>query len=515
MKQSRKKRRRSKQNDVVAENKGNNSDNNGGIEERRVIEGLVEAFSLASIEEAQAAYREANGDPNKAADFLSDNSEAYQASCSSSNMSSNGGSSSGSSSNGGNVDCVEFRGNKGKKVVAAAGTISNFLGKDYVSVTPKKEVVKEKEFNGGGGCGGGKVNNVEEAEQFLCSMLGDDCELGMAIVKDVLCNCGYDVEKAMEILLDLSAPSSEAYASDKYSNCSENSRYMDFSDSFWQLSDKGSDSNSYCSESDVQDNMQFFNYTGRNYADALLSSDSSRKLHAASARMDGDELPQQLLESLFNMPKSAEHEPSTMNWKNVVKQMETFAQKRVRLGCSDSLPQHMITQAVAKGTEYQMFRGTAQQHWDKTRTCYNKAASAYSSGEKNYARYMSEKAKSYSKMAREADEKASLEIFKTRNKGIQNSLTIDLHGQHVKQAMRVVKLHLLFATYISSVQYIRVITGCGSRGLGKSVVKQSVINLLKQERVTWWEENSGTVLIKVEGPREFSFLDSESDSDPE
>ncbi|XP_074289927.1 SMR domain-containing protein At5g58720 [Silene latifolia] len=512
MKQSRKQRRRSKQNVVVSENKDNNCDNNGGIEEQRIIEGLVEAFSLASIEEAQAAYREANGDPNKAADILSDNSEAYQASCSSSNQSSNGGSSS-TSSNGDTVACAEFRGNKGKKVVAAAGTISNFLGKDYVSDTSRKEVVKEKGFGchggGGGGCGG-KVNNVEEAEQFLCSMLGDDCELGMAIVKDVLCSCGYEVEKALEVLLDLSASPSESSASDKYSNCSENSRYMDLSDSFW-----GSDSNSYCSESDVQDNMQFFNYTGRNYADALLSSNSSRKLGAENARMDGDELPQQLLESLFSMPKSAEHEPSTMNWKNVVKQMETFAQKRVGLGCTDSLPQHVITQAVAKGTEYQMFRGTAQQHWDKTRTCYNKAAAAFSSGEKNYARYMSEKAKLYSKMAREADEKASLEIFKTRNRGIQNSLTIDLHGQHVKQAMQVVKLHLLFATYISSVQYIRVITGCGSRGLGKSVVKQSVINLLKKERVAWSEENSGTVLIKLEGPREFSFLDSESDSEPE
>ena len=45
----------------------------------------------------------------------------------------------------------------------------------------RKEVVKEKGFGGGG------KFNVEEAEQFLCSMLGDDTELSMAVVKDVLC----------------------------------------------------------------------------------------------------------------------------------------------------------------------------------------------------------------------------------------------------------------------------------------------------------------------------------------
>lgn len=35
-----------------------------------------------------------------------------------------------------------------------------------------------------------------------------------------------------------------------------------------------------------------------------------------------------------------------------------------------------------------------------------------------------------------------------RNKDFENVITIDLHGQHVKQAMRLFKLHLLFGTYV-------------------------------------------------------------------
>ncbi|KAL5677442.1 hypothetical protein ACJX0J_013573, partial [Zea mays] len=32
---------------------------------------------------------------------------------------------------------------------------------------------------------GGRKDSVEEAEQFLCSMLGDNSELGMGVVRDV------------------------------------------------------------------------------------------------------------------------------------------------------------------------------------------------------------------------------------------------------------------------------------------------------------------------------------------
>ncbi|TYI21760.1 hypothetical protein ES332_A06G060500v1 [Gossypium tomentosum] len=58
-----------------------------------------------------------------------------------------------------------------------------------------------------------------------------------------------------------------------------------------------------------------------------------------------------------------------------------------------------------------------------------------------------------------------------------------------------------------------VITGCGTHGMGKSKLKQSVTKLLEKEGIQCREENRGTILIKLDGYREFSFLESNSDTE--
>ncbi|KAF3662965.1 hypothetical protein FXO37_12228 [Capsicum annuum] len=103
--------------------------------------------------------------------------------------------------------------------------------------------------------------------------------------------------------------------------------------------------------------------------------------------------------------------------------------------------------------------------------------------------------------------------FCCRNKNIENIITIDLHGQHVKPAMRLLKLHLLFGAFVRSVRLFRVITGCGVHGVGKSKLKNSVVELLRKERIECTEENRGTLLIKLNGRMNFSFLDADDDDD--
>lgn len=378
--------------------------------------------------------------------------------------------------------------NKGR-VVAATGMVSSMLGKDYVPTSSRKRGVDK--FKG--------VSN-DDAEQFLCSMLSDDCELGMDLVKDVLGQCAYDVEKALDSLLELTDPSSELSNIGQDQN--ENTSGKDtrpYLESSYDSSDVTSD---FASSSDSDLNMGF---NSRNYYDVLAGFGTQPVPGPKST----SEMTQDVLESLFQSRKSKKHEPSNMNWRNVVKKMESFGET---LGYP-SLDTTKDQPIPAKGVDYQVYRSTASEQWDSMKSYYHKAASAYANGKREYAAYLSDQGRQCNEKARQADKRASQDIFNSRNKDFENIITIDLHGQHVKQGMKLLKLHLLFGAYVRSVRLFRVITGCGSHGVGKSKLKQSVINLLESENIDWNEENRGTLLIKLNGQREFSFLDSGSDSE--
>lgn len=503
MKHRRKNRRSKASKQVVVVNGSVTSENESAVK------ALTDVFSSVCVEEAKCAYKEANGDLNKAVVILGDMVERKEedkiTSCSSS--SGNVGSSLESCNSdvfvgvgGHSWQNAVQRKAKTKKLVAATGTVATMIGKDYVRTTPKKICSKFKGLND-------ETLGNDDVEQFLCSMLGEDSDLSLAVVRDVLCQCGYEVEKALSVLLELSASSNEQpKLSDFSANWKEEAVFLHSSDGF---TDRTSDSTSHSSEGEVQDNVWFWGPPGRNRL--KVPAGNSEHSSSSTAGNSGPQLPQEILESLFNMPapKSAEHEPTTMNWKNVVKKMTSLGQ---RFGSSPNdipAPQH----TYAEGAEYQLFRETAKQHWESMRSHYQKAATAFSNGQKEHAAYLADQGRLHNKKAQEADEKASQDIFAARNKNIENMITIDLHGQHVKPAMRLLKLHLLFGAFVRSVRLFRVITGCGAHGVGKSKLKNSVVELLKKERIEWSEENRGTLLIKLNGRMNFSFLDADDDDD--
>ncbi|XP_022755886.1 SMR domain-containing protein At5g58720-like isoform X2 [Durio zibethinus] len=462
-------------------------------EQKKSLNSLMKAFCSISLEQATSAYNQAKGVLDKVAEMLSNlidnDNESEDPEPSTSSISSGSSSSGSSGSDFAETVCTQnpnslrgrCRGGKQqKRVVAAIGTVSTVLGKEYVKARPRRDSAAEAAAR--------SVLVKEEAEQFLFSMLGDESELGVAVVRDVLCQCGYNVEKALDALLDLSASFYEQ--SKKYNDNVNNRQDTGFLSEFADhLTDRAPDCMSNSSESELQDSIGSVGF---------------------GCRSNVLNLPQEVLDSLFNIPKSSKQKPSTMHWRNVVKKLQSLGPGIDVCTSSVAEPQQDI---YAKGDEYHEFRMTAKEHWDSMRSYHQKAATAYSKGEWGYSAYHSNQGKIQTKLAREADERASQDIFEARNKGFENVITIDLHGQHVKQAMRLLKLHLLFGTHVPSVRTLRVITGCGTHGMGKSKLKQSVIKLLEKEGIQWSEENCGTVLVKVDQYREFSFLDSDSDTE--
>ncbi|CAI9301053.1 unnamed protein product [Lactuca saligna] len=466
-------------------------------DQSRVLNDLTEGIASFSIEETIENLTETTS--NSSANRDDDSAESFG---NSTETSSSSGSYALSNCDGYNhrIGGKVSKGHRGNKVIAATGMVSTVLGKDYVK---RRGVSKWKGFADEGA-------SHEDAEQFLCSMLSDDCELGMDLVKDVLCQTAYDVEKALDILLELTASSSELPNSGQHhtSNTQSKDNRAPLEASY-NLTNRTSDLAS-SSKSDLHSNISYTGCNGRNYFDVLANNCGSGPPPGPKT---SSELTQDVLESLFYTRKSSKHEPGSMNWRNVVKKMESFGQM-LDYPSEDTNDTTKKQQHVfAKGDDYHNYRNTASQHWDSMKSYYHKAATAYASGKREYAAYLSDQGRMCNEKARQADERAGHDIFDSRNKTFENVITIDLHGQHVKQGMKLLKLHLLFGAYVRSVRVFRVITGCGSHGLGRSKLKQSVVTLLETENIDWKEENRGTLLIKLNGQREFSFLDSGSDSE--
>ncbi|XP_058109065.1 SMR domain-containing protein At5g58720 isoform X2 [Magnolia sinica] len=399
---------------------------------------------------------------------------------------------------------------KGRKqrsfATSSTGLVSSVLGKAYLGST-RKDSSKSK---------GPRISN-DEAEDFLCSMLGYESQLNMGVIRDVFCQCGYDVEKALDTLLEMSASSYDQFVESDHSSSGRTDgldigifpvRNRDhLADSIKRKCQLTEDSIFPPSEKEFHED---FESAGQFCGDCTTLGSISEEHSSFTSGTMKSYLPQKVLESLFNIPESSERKPDSMDWKKVIKTMESFGQGLEFRSSSTAKPQ----QSTRHEDDYQLFRRSARKHWDTTVSYYQKAAAAYSRGERGHAAYLSEKGKLYNRKACEADEKASQDIFEARNKEIQNVVTIDLHGQHVKQAIRLLKLHLILFTYIPSIQFLNVITGCGTHGgVGKGKLKQSVICLIEKEGIEWSEGNKGTVVIRLNGLKEFSFLQSDSDSE--
>ncbi|GJN38170.1 hypothetical protein PR202_gb27186 [Eleusine coracana subsp. coracana] len=422
-------------------------------DERRDLAWLLDAFSTATIDQVDTAYCEAGGDAFLAAGILGSTLDAQPRPRPPPppDPAPRDGS-------GGKKACRKPK----KLACAASGMVADVIGKEYIRPAPSPMSVTNawkgrdglgatNEWKGGGGEGdGARKYSVEEAEQFLCAMLGDNSELGMGVVRDVLGMSGYDVEKALDALLDLSGVSSSRDNEMHNANGSNAER-----------------SGTHCPNI----------FLGNGLSMGNITADDKQSLFQLAGQI-----------SSMTLQSEVEHdflwgEPQT-----------SYAQAVKAMPCSPTLSSRPT---VSKANPQQ---GMAI------------AALAYSKGDKSYASYLAEEGKHYRELARLEDEKASREIFEARNKHITNTVTIDLHGQHVKQAMKLLKVHMMICICMPSV-ILRVITGCGSEGTGKGKIKRSVIELVEKERIEWHEENSGTIVLRLGGPREYGFLEHDSDTD--
>lgn len=190
-------------------------------DQQRALEGLLDAFSsVFSLEDIADAYCKAGKNATLAGAMLYDMQEST--STSSNSTTSNETRIESSSESSLEVPYPEngsYKVSKTKTPPASMGTVSAVLGKSYWRPKPmpnrtdgtnKPLKLDRKDLPMSEICGkelgSGKDDSMHvDVEDFLVKMLGEGFKFDKDMIHQVLGSCGYDIDKSMEILLDLSA----------------------------------------------------------------------------------------------------------------------------------------------------------------------------------------------------------------------------------------------------------------------------------------------------------------------
>uniref|UniRef100_A0A453CQ88 At5g58720/SDE5-like UBA-like domain-containing protein n=1 Tax=Aegilops tauschii subsp. strangulata TaxID=200361 RepID=A0A453CQ88_AEGTS len=193
-------------------------------EETRALNALLDAFSCAfSLEDIANAYCRANGDVNKAGDFLTDlqlsmpQSDEVDSSVETNLPQFGKAVEENSVENSSQTRTRE----KSQKSSASFGTVSSMLGKGSARATTapantapgKGKPIKvelpeymrdDLKTDESDSAPKRETLNNRDVEEFLFSMLGEGFKLNMEVIRDVLGSCGYDMKKSMEELMSFS-----------------------------------------------------------------------------------------------------------------------------------------------------------------------------------------------------------------------------------------------------------------------------------------------------------------------
>uniref|UniRef100_A0ACD5ZHZ6 Uncharacterized protein n=2 Tax=Avena sativa TaxID=4498 RepID=A0ACD5ZHZ6_AVESA len=485
-------------------------------DETRALNALLDAFSCAfSLDDIANAYCKANGDVNRAGDFLTDlqlsmpqNNEVDPSVQSNLTQISKAVQENymDNSNQTRTLPCMEKAAEEShvesssqtrtreklQKSSASFGTVSSMLAKGssrpYI-IPANRASGKEKPLkvelpeymrddpktDGSDSAPRRETLNNRDVEEFLFSMLGEGFKLSMEVIREVLGSCGYDVKKSMEELISFSAKDLGKMP------VNEHIAVQDMSDEF--SFSKGSSLGSQ-------------------------STSSAHSLREDKHNPRPQITPGELLESMFTAPERSEEEPKVRlydlgaNRRRVLDQKPVLKPLEDISSSSTDLPVKIILGSkepvVHNEEDYQNYRKATKQHWDMMKQYYAKAADAFKEGNQTEKEYFLKEGKNYCRMARLADEKSAGEITKSKQES-KNELCLDLRSQDAANVANLLRLHLRQLANIPSFENLRVIIGVDDGTFKMGQRRRKVEKFLEKKYVQWTEDdaNPGTILIPI------------------
>nr|POF23241.1 putative nuclear rna export factor sde5 [Quercus suber] len=385
------------------------------------------------------------------------------------------------------------RASKPKSRPVCAGMVSSILGKDYIKSTPpvngsymgrkplkldsKVMPMSELWEIEAKSCSPKYDCLHQEMEDFLFKMLGDGFQLDRDVIRQVLDNCGFDMQQSMEKLLDLAAVT-VGKKNNFVGECTEKFR-------------------------DVSPEVEVLSHQRKLQNGNRISSKNG--IEPPGQLRERNDLQKEVLVALFNAPERSNE--LVRRTTNAAKRSEA-SWRLVDGPPMDFLVDHKKTVTylrrdheddVDEEENYQILRKSVQEYRGVMTEYYKAAVDAFAKGDHVRAEKLLEQGHFFHKKVREADEESSKKILESRNVDSQDEILLDLHDHGAKEALRLLKCHISSFSRIPSIKDLKVVIETNDEDFTKGSRRRQVLKLLERESIKWTEEgNVGVILIHLD-----------------
>ncbi|CAO2836077.1 unnamed protein product [Amaranthus hypochondriacus] len=305
-------------------------------------------------------------------------------------------------------------------------------------------------------------------EDFLFRMLGDGFQLDKKTIHEVLGLCGYDLEKSMGALVDLSASTLEK--SDDVVSGSIG--------------------------------IELHPKVGSVLPVSLLSDDRIVKKNRKESRKksnDKQDLEKEILGALFTAHERQEELPRKTRLRTLKRRLygrivaEPMKGTEIEQTFVSVKPIEDYAEVEDEEDEnsFSVLRQAVKENWTTMKEYYKAATVAYTKGDQERANKLIKEGQFYNRKAREADDLSTQKILEPR----KEEMSLDISLCEPKEAIKLLKLQLSIFAGIPSFSFLKVTVGDGDKESRKGCLKRLVTKYLLKKSIEWTEEENGKVFV--------------------
>ncbi|KAG8502605.1 hypothetical protein CXB51_001133 [Gossypium anomalum] len=402
---------------------------------------------------------------------------------------------------------------KSKRGSVSMGSVSSLIGKNYVKPRPSRmdspDTTKPVKFDSkefpasliwneeAPSCRTTRNNTTNgDLEKFLFEMLGDGFQLDKSVIQEVLDCCGFDVDKSMDKLLDISASTLEksddviGIAAEKITGTCQDQTFL------------------------IREKLQSKDFSQREEATPMIRNSK----RSPRGNQDKAALEKEILQALFTVPEISGEATKRNNAvreerrSKALGELVTEPLKDTDISFPTVVEMLKVPKDVEDGPDdnentYDSLRQAVKEYWVTMKEYYKSAAEAYTNGDKARATELMELGHFFNKRAREADEKSSAKMLESSCSD-EEIMSLDLRDFEPKEALSLLRTHLSSISGIPTFKYLRIIVGTIEEDTKKGARRRLIMRQLEKESIKWTEEENGRIiLIQVDiiNPKNLSF----------